>query len=338
MPNEGPEVVEPKARVADAARDKSKAVVEVLRRRRRWIVFWIDPELAKALDRTVEVLARIEGALRRGAPTVEPGALLALEAAIARVDPDAKGQRAWEIREELRLQLLGLLTPSELKAEMEVERDRDKKPHRKGRNRDPKRVAAGSESQWAAVIAKIDADHPTEAVESARAIYRSTIEDVRHDRAVDQLRANYEIVFVLELVLVLAAAAWALATFSTPLEVHDSLCLLLSGGALGALLSGVMKFRHVRGGLRVLRRYVTLNAIQPLVGSASALFVYAAMRLFDVRAANVDLATVDAHFVLGFVAGFSEPFFLGLVGKVGQIGSEPPAAADDAEPTKGEPT
>jgi len=45
-----------------------------------------------------------------------------------------------------------------------------------------------------------------------------------------------------------------------------------------------------------------------------------------VRSEGLEITTTPARLLFGFVAGFSEPFFLGVVGKVATLGpsAQPP--------------
>jgi hypothetical protein len=106
---------------------------------------------------------------------------------------------------------------------------------------------------------------------------------------------------------------------------------LLAGtaGALGATLSGVLRLRDLRAGLVALRSLKSVMVIQPLVGAAFALLV---ALILDTGFAGIELPTdsdrkAAALAIFGFIAGFSEPFALGIVNKVAAL--EPPAPSGE---------
>lgn len=93
--------------------------------------------------------------------------------------------------------------------------------------------------------------------------------------------------------------------------------LVLAGvaGAVGATMSGTFKLRDQIAGLNALREFKAIAVVQPLLGAASALFLLLVLEsgLVQIGDSDLDWATIGA---VGFVAGFSEPFFLGVVGRV----------------------
>lgn len=92
-------------------------------------------------------------------------------------------------------------------------------------------------------------------------------------------------------------------------------------GALGATLSGIFKLRDVLKGLGEVRAFGVSMVIQPLIGAAFALFVVVVV---DAGFAGIALPPDDreaAFAFLGFLAGFSEPFALGIVQRVTALDS-----------------
>jgi hypothetical protein len=96
--------------------------------------------------------------------------------------------------------------------------------------------------------------------------------------------------------------------------------LLLAGvaGAVGATMSGTFKLRDQVAGLNALREFKAIAVVQPLLGAASALFLLLVLESGLVQIGEGDLTWAKIGAV-GFVAGFSEPFFLGVVGRVAGI-------------------
>lgn len=96
-------------------------------------------------------------------------------------------------------------------------------------------------------------------------------------------------------------------------------------GALGSVLSALIKLRDQRSRIDDLRTFGSMMLAQPLVGAAAGLFLFAVLqsRLLGIQIADGALAWA-VFGVFGLAAGFSEPFLLNVVGRV--VG-----AADKAE-------
>jgi hypothetical protein len=96
--------------------------------------------------------------------------------------------------------------------------------------------------------------------------------------------------------------------------ILDDVLLTAFAGAVGATVSGTYKLRDelVRGS--ELREFSPAIVVQPLLGAAAALFV-----LLILESGMVEFAGTEdwaKRGVVGFIAGFSEPFFLGVVRRV----------------------
>ena len=93
---------------------------------------------------------------------------------------------------------------------------------------------------------------------------------------------------------------------------------------LGAVFSGLFKVRDEMASIRQLRSYSPILIAQPLVGATSAAVVFVAFRTGIVRIGAIPPEGLawHHHAILGFIAGFSEAFLLGIVGRLA-------AAADD---------
>ena len=108
--------------------------------------------------------------------------------------------------------------------------------------------------------------------------------------------------------------------------VLDDVLLTAFAGAVGATVSGTYKLRDelVRGS--ELREFSPAIVVQPLLGAAAALFV-----LLILESGMVEFAGAEGwaqRGVVGFIAGFSEPFFLGVVQRVA-------GGSDEATTTRG---
>jgi hypothetical protein len=103
----------------------------------------------------------------------------------------------------------------------------------------------------------------------------------------------------------------------------DSIVLVAVAGAVGATLSGTRKLRdHVRT-IHALRAFSAAVVVQPLIGATAGLFVLLVL--------ESGLLVVDwggsawaVEGTVAFAAGFSEPFFLGVVSRVAEIAEPAP--------------
>jgi hypothetical protein len=95
-----------------------------------------------------------------------------------------------------------------------------------------------------------------------------------------------------------------------------SVAVAATTGALGSVVSGAYNLRK-RVRLRELRVFLASLVAQLAVGSAFGLFLFLLLHtgLVELPAAHADVSTY-AYGVYGFIAGFSEPFALGLIAKL----------------------
>jgi hypothetical protein len=122
-------------------------------------------------------------------------------------------------------------------------------------------------------------------------------------------------------VLLVAFAGTILAAGASP----PSIALAAVAGALGAALSGTFKLRDHVTNINDLRAFAPSLVVQPLIGATAGLLLLVVLssKLITVSWGGPDWASRG---VLAFVAGFSEPFFLGIIGKVAAIGETRPVA------------
>ena len=139
---------------------------------------------------------------------------------------------------------------------------------------------------------------------------------VLHDQA--RRRAKARVLLLLVPVLVALIAGFiVLIDLATGQKLVVTLLVAIAG-ALGSTLSGILRLRDLEAGLGALKALKSVMVIQPLVGAAFGLLValilkggFAGVELpTDAKQQEVTLA------IFGFVAGFSEPFALGIVKKV----------------------
>src|SRR5262249_51515228 len=115
------------------------------------------------------------------------------------------------------------------------------------------------------------------------------------------------------------------------LLVHkDSIwiCLLPTcAGALGSMLSGILNLRGLRR-LTDLRVFEIGMVVQPLIGAAAGLFLFLLIESGVLSGVlglpRTENKTGEGSILgtYGFIAGFSEPFLLGIVRRVAGAAEE----------------
>ena len=145
---------------------------------------------------------------------------------------------------------------------------------------------------------------------------RSVLYDLRRAR---QAMKTRHLLLLAPVLLVLVAAFGAASYWEG--EQLVSIALVMVAGALGAILSGTLKLRDQVENINDLRSFWPSLLVQPLIGAAAGLVLLVGLdsRLIDVSFGGSGWATRG---VIAFVAGFSEPFFLGIVGRVASIGED----------------
>ncbi len=125
--------------------------------------------------------------------------------------------------------------------------------------------------------------------------------------------------------LVVAAAALMLSAGGVP--EASPLVLMMIYGALGSLLGLLYKFRDgYRSVLEMLDAW-SLAWAQIFVGATAALIAYAILTSGVIQVLNTDQSNSPSstYALVGFIVGYSEPVFLGLVSRVaGVVNPEEP--------------
>jgi hypothetical protein len=114
-------------------------------------------------------------------------------------------------------------------------------------------------------------------------------------------------------------------------EVWKQIFVAGAAGALGATLAGTMKIRDHIGGLDDLRSFWPAVLVQPLVGATAGLIVLLVIETGTLDGAG-ESGSWAGRALVAFAAGFSEPFFLGLVQRVAVI---PDRKEEPGEPLPG---
>jgi hypothetical protein len=136
---------------------------------------------------------------------------------------------------------------------------------------------------------------------------------------------------------------WLLVPMLAPLIVGLSLAaaavgagwgtiwLVALAGALGASVAGTLKLRDHITNINELRAFWPATVVQPLIGSTAGLLtlLVLASGLIKVDWGGQAWAVAGA---IAFVAGFSEPVFLGIIGRVAAIGEPSEKAANPPSP------
>lgn len=293
-----------------------------------WKIFGIkkkDPELVKAFSRIsfrlIELRLHVERETDRNGKAFGP-----VRSVLRRITGRLGRDAAWDVAEELKVTLLYLAPEEHLASLLEEEWAKLGKPG----------------ERWTALFAKeeLDALRKEHAdakggapparwretvVDRLATLYQQRMDSWRHDRAHDQLRANYFVAVTAVLGGVLGlTAVLTLWGGGGPLEGPPNTLLLtaMATGALGSVLSGIYKLRDEMMGIRQLRSYWSVLTAQPFVGATAATLLFAVLTsgLIQVAGIKPEALTWQHHAVFGFLAGFSEPFFLGVVRRVAGLG------------------
>jgi hypothetical protein len=293
-----------------------------------WKVPWVkkkDPELVKAFSRISSRLVELRVYLELGAAVARPPPPVhAVTSVLQRITDKLGRDAAWDAAEDLKIALLYFAPDAHLFSLLEGEAEL--KGLREQRAAAEKTGEALSPS-WREVV-----------VDRIASLYQQRMDSWRHDRANEQLRANYyfAVTVVLGVVLGLAGVMtlWEGKPFDDP--VNTLLLTAMAAGALGSVLGGVYSLRDEVMGIRQLRAFWPVLTAQPFVGATAAMLLFAVLTSGLIQVGNLDVEsfTWQHHTVFGFLAGFSEPFFLGVVKRVAGLADEKKAPPKEPLPPK----
>ncbi len=169
-----------------------------------------------------------------------------------------------------------------------------------------------------------DAMH--QAVERLGFLYVKRAEAGRERRAKAAQKCRYLYLLAPVLLALLAALAAAIDYVSGE-EIWPLILMAATAGAVGSVLSGTLKLRDELVELDDLRSFMPTMSIQPLVGAAAGLVLLLVIEsgTIELGGSNPDSWAVRA--LVAFAAGFSEPFFLGVVQRVARVPDKRPAGA-----------
>jgi hypothetical protein len=152
-----------------------------------------------------------------------------------------------------------------------------------------------------------------------RILWRGAAQRRTDDGVLRRTRSDYldRLSLIMIPLIVLLVVMIALAA-KFPRTVIVVLLLTAFAGAAGSILGGVLRFRDLSN-LTNIRDLTVGTLAQPFVGGVAALFIFLLLESRIVVLPGISATgppSWQALGVYGFVAGFSEPFFLGILGRV----------------------
>jgi hypothetical protein len=226
---------------------------------------------------------------------------------------------AWELANELKQELLFLGDVSYVWTQLEYEAQRDKKPnmwHRWSDHLEPSKLQA---LLAARSNGPIERPVHLDAVRSLKKLYELRAEAGMERRARAAQKCRY-LTLLIPILFTLLLALSATIYEVGGREMWKQIGLAVSAGALGATLSGIFRVRDRLVELDDLRSFWPAMRIQPLIGATAGLFTLLVLESHAIKLGDDAGPTPWAAWALfTFVAGFSEPFFLGLVRRVAVV-------------------
>ena len=290
-----------------------------------------DPELRKVLgviqthlSETRRLLGTPQaGAAFRDAAVRELRSLAQQEPAALAIDS------AWELAGALKRLNLRLGDDAYVGSRLEYERSRAK-----------------SVGQWHGWNAHFEPAELGELLEAYRARRPTAAE---HTRAVDRLtflylmreeagrdrraRAALKCLYLTKLapaLLALLVGLGVAVNYATKGSFLQTILLTACAGGMGSMLSGVFRVRDQLVRLDELRGFWPAMRVQPIVGACAGLVVFLLLDSKAIELGSVGSTTWSGRGLLAFAAGFSEPFFLGIVQRVAVVSDRPADKAPKA--------
>lgn len=289
----------------------------------------MQPELAKALSRVQTHVAEAGALLElddQTAPLRTAQSTERLRDLLSRDVDSLSVDAAWELANALKRELLLLGDRHYVWARLDYEAEREKKPDQWhgwsdhfSRQRLDELLDVGKNGS-------VSADVHAEAVYRLRLLYLERAQAGLERRVRAAQKCRY-----------LAILAWALVVLFLGLAgivqkiggggMWESIALVGLAGALGATLAGTFQVRDKLVELDDLRSFWPAMRVQPLVGAVAGLVILLVLESGAVALGNGNSSSWAAQALFAFAAGFSEPFFLGVVEKVAVI---PDKQTDDS--------
>jgi hypothetical protein len=284
----------------------------------------VDPELRKALGVIQAHLSetrRLLAATKAAAPMRDAATIRELTSLVQRDASALEIDSAWDLAGALKRLNLRLADCEFINSRLEYEERR------------------ASARQWHGWNSHFDADELV-ALLKVFGLRTATLAD--HARAVDRLtflylqreeagrdrraRAALKRMYLTRLtpVMLLLLAGFTLAVnVATGGDIWEKLLLSLCAGGLGSTVSGIFKVRDQLVRLDELRSFGPAMRVQPLIGACAGLMLFLVLQSHAIALGSADSGGWSGLGLLAFVAGFSEPFFLGIVQRVAVVSDRP---------------
>jgi hypothetical protein len=280
-----------------------------------------NPELAKALSIVQGYVAEARNLLdldEEHAPLRTADVRERLRDLLARDPNKLSIDSAWELANHLKRELLVLGDASYVWTQLEYEAHRDKrgdKWHRWSDHLPPNKLQSLIEAR---TRGPVDVSTQVEGVRSLRKLYELRAEAGLDRRARAAQKCRY-LTALIPFLLVLLAAMSATIYEVGEGGIWKEISLAASAGALGATLSGIFRVRDRLTELDDLRSFWPAMRIQPLIGATAGVFTLVILESGAVKLGNAEGSSWAANALFTFMAGFSEPFFLGLVQRIAVV-------------------
>jgi hypothetical protein len=293
----------------------------------RWTRPWYAaPELRKALGviqahlsetRRLYALRKTATPLRDGAAIRELTSLLQRDLSKLKIDS------AWDLAGALKRLNLRFGDREYMTSQLEYEQRRNAEAGRWHRWNDHLDEHELQLLLNAFTLRKPTLAHHTRAVDRLTSLYLKREEAGRDRRARAEQKKRY-LILLTPLLFFLLVGFGVAAEFTTPDRIWKTLLFAACAGGLGSTLSGIFKVRDQLERLDELRSFGPAMCVQPLIGACAGTMLLLALRSNAVSFGSTSSAW-EGMSLLAFVAGFSEPFFLGLVQRVAVISDKPTA-------------
>lgn len=290
----------------------------------------MQPELAKALTRVQTHVAEASALLElddEKAPLRTAQSTDRLRHLLSRDVDSLSVDAAWELANALKRELLLLGDRHYVWTQLDYEAEREKKPGHWHSWSDHFNRQRLNELLDVGKNGSVGADLQAEAVYRLRLLYLERAQAGLERRVRAAQKCRY-----------LGILAWALVALFLGLSaivqrvggggMWESIALVGFAGALGATLAGTFRVRDKLVELDDLRSFWPAMRVQPLVGAVAGLVILLVLESGAVALGDRSSSSWAAQALFAFAAGFSEPFFLGLVEKVAVI---PDKHIDDAK-------
>lgn len=282
-----------------------------------WEARKANPELAKALalvqSQVTEARALLALADEQAPLRTEQSMERLCELLSSDVDT-LSSDGAWELANALKRELLLLGDKHYVWTRLVYEKERDKHPdhwhswseHFGSEDLDRLlKLENGDEN----------ADAQAQAVNRLRFLYQERAEAGLERRVRAAQKCRYLGILASGLIVVFLTLSGIIQKISGG-GMWQSIALVGLAGALGAMLAGTFRVRDKLVELDDLRSFWPAMRVQPLVGAVSGLIILLVLQSGAIALGNSDSSSWASQALFAFAAGFSEPFFLGVVEKV----------------------